>query len=143
MKTLIKAEEVAQFLLSMILFAKLPFAWWIYPALLLLPDLSMIGYAVSAKIGAFTYNLIHHKAFAIIVGSVGLLLANDYCLLASVLLWGHSSMDRMLGYGLKYRKGFQFTHLGEVGAVGKPELALDIHPSTSQSPVLVSVGSAD
>ncbi|HZJ19645.1 MAG TPA: DUF4260 family protein [Pricia sp.] len=24
-------------------------------------------------------------------------------------------MDRIFGYGLKYNKGFKFTHLGEIG----------------------------
>ena len=118
MKTLIRAEEAAQFALSIVLFSfsKLPFAWWVYPALFLLPDLSMIGYAVNARVGAFTYNLVHHKAVAIIVGLVGLFLANDYWLLAGIVLFGHSSLDRMFGYGLKYDKGFKFTHLGEIGA---------------------------
>ncbi len=116
MKTLIKVEEAAQFALSIALFAKLPFVWWVYPALLLLPDLSMIGYAVNARTGAFTYNLIHHKAFAVVVGIIGLFLANNYWLLAGIMLFGHSSMDRMFEYGLKYTKGFKFTHLGEVGA---------------------------
>ena len=54
MKTLISLEEAAQFVLTIILFAKLPFAWWVYPALFLLPDLSMTGYVVSARVGAFT-----------------------------------------------------------------------------------------
>ena len=116
MKTLIKIEEAAQFVLSIALFAKLPFVWWIYPALVLLPDLSMIGYAVNARIGAFIYNLVHHKAFAIAVGVVGLFWANNYLLLAGVILFGHSSIDRMLGYGMKYARGFTYTHLGEVGA---------------------------
>ncbi|MEZ0610482.1 DUF4260 domain-containing protein [Fibrella sp. WM1] len=115
MKTLVKVEEAAQFALSVLLFSKLPFVWWLYPTLLLLPDVSMIGYLISAKVGAYLYNLVHHKAFAIAVGMVGLFLANDYWLLAGVLLFGHSSMDRMFGYGLKYAKGFTFTHLGDIG----------------------------
>lgn len=28
---------------------------------------------------------------------------------------GHSAMDRLFGYGLKYNKGFKYTHLGEIG----------------------------
>lgn len=126
MKTLVKVEEAAQFALSIIIFTKLPFVWWVYPALFLLPDLSMIGYTINPKAGAFTYNLVHHKALAIVVGVVGLLLTNDYWLLAGVLLYGHSSMDRMFGYGLKYAKGFKFTHLGKVGAQQKPEQALGV-----------------
>lgn len=112
MKTLIKLEEAAQFALSIILFAKLPFVWWLYPALLLLPDLGMIGYAVNTTVGAFTYNLFHHKGIAILVGITGLFLASNPLMLAGIILFGHAAMDRMMGYGLKYSKGFKFTHLG-------------------------------
>lgn len=28
---------------------------------------------------------------------------------------GHSSIDRIFGYGLKYKEGFGFTHLGKIG----------------------------
>jgi hypothetical protein len=30
-------------------------------------------------------------------------------------LFGHSNMDRLLGYGLKYPDAFQNTHLGVIG----------------------------
>ncbi|MBO0948710.1 DUF4260 domain-containing protein [Fibrella forsythiae] len=115
MKSLLKLEEAAQFALSIILFAKLPFVWWLYPALLLLPDVSMIGYAINTAVGAFTYNLFHHKGIAILVGLAGFLLGNSYLLLAGIILFGHSAMDRMMGYGLKYTTGFNVTHLGEIG----------------------------
>ena len=115
MKTLIKVEEAAQLVLSIFLFAQLPFAWWVYPALLLVPDVSMIGYAASNRMGAFMYNLIHHKALAILIGILGFYFSNDSLLLAGIILFGHSSMDRMFGYGLKFETGFGYTHLGEIG----------------------------
>lgn len=119
MKTLIKIEEAAQFALSIVLFSQLPFAWWTFPALFLLPDLSMLGYLVSTKIGAFTYNLVHHKALGIALGIAGLFLGTNELLLAGILLFGHSSLDRAMGYGLKYDQGFSYTHLGEVGLQNK------------------------
>ena len=94
----------------------MPFVWWVYPALLFLPDLSMLGYLINLKVGAFTYNLFHHKAIAIAIGSAGLFVHNNDLMLIGILLYGHSSMDRMLGYGLKHNNGFKFTHLGEIGA---------------------------
>jgi hypothetical protein len=115
MKTLIKVEEAAQFIVTIILFNQLPFAWWIFPALLLSPDLSMLGYALGNKAGAFFYNLFHHKALAVVIGLVGYWLVSDQLLLAGIILYAHSSMDRMLGYGLKLNTGFKFTHLGEIG----------------------------
>ena len=120
MKTLIKLEEAAQFALSIFLFANLPFAWWVYPALLLLPDVSMLGYLMNARVGAFSYNLFHHKALAIAVGVAGFVLQNNELMLAGIVLFGHSSMDRLMGYGFKYATGFTDTHLGRVGAHRKP-----------------------
>jgi hypothetical protein len=35
--------------------------------------------------------------------------------LAGVILLGHSSLDRVLGYGLKHSDSFQHTHLGVIG----------------------------
>lgn len=120
MKRIIQLEEAAQFALSVVVFAQLPFGWWVYPALLLLPDLSMIGYAVNARIGAIAYNLFHHKALAIALGLLGFFLASPYLLLTGAILFGHSAMDRMMGYGLKYTKGFAFTHLGPIGPAKQP-----------------------
>ena len=37
--------------------------------------------------------------------------------LAGVIMFSHAAFDRLLGYGLKYEKGFKFTHLGEIGKV--------------------------
>jgi hypothetical protein len=115
MKTLLKLEEVAQFVLSIVLFSQLPFAWWWFPALILVPDLGMLGYLVNSKIGAYTYNFVHHKALAITIGTLGLLLNNPVLMLTGIILFGHSAMDRMLGYGLKYTDDFTNTHLGRVG----------------------------
>jgi len=72
MKKLIQLEELAMFLLSIYLFSRLQFAWWWYPALILAPDLGMIGYAFGNKAGAVAYNFVHHKAVAIAVYIAGL-----------------------------------------------------------------------
>ena len=53
MNGLLRLEEVGQFLLSILLFNQLNYAWWVFPACILLPDLSMIGYLVNTKIGAW------------------------------------------------------------------------------------------
>jgi len=43
MKTALKLEEAAMFILSIFFFNQLHFSWWWYPVLLLTPDLSMLG----------------------------------------------------------------------------------------------------
>jgi len=115
MNSLIKLEEAAMMLLGMYLFGLLPYAWWWFPALILVPDFSFIGYAFGNKAGAWAYNIAHHKAVAIALYIAGYYTLLHQLQLAGVILFSHSSMDRMLGYGLKYEKGFKFTHLGEIG----------------------------
>jgi len=115
MKNLIKLEELALFLLAIYLFTLLDFAWWWFPLLLLAPDLSMLGYLAGPAAGAWTYNVVHHKAVAIVVYVAGAWLAAPVLQLAGVIMLGHSSLDRVFGYGLKYADAFSHTHLGRIG----------------------------
>lgn len=115
MKNLLKLEELFMFALTIFLFSRMDFAWWWYPALLFTPDLSMIGYLINPKIGAVTYNSIHHKALGISLYVLGIMFASQPLQLAGLILFGHSSMDRVLSYGLKYSDSFQHTHLGMIG----------------------------
>lgn len=115
MKNLLKLEELFMFGLSIFLFSKLDFAWWLYPVLLFTPDLSMLGYLISPQVGAATYNFIHVKALGISIFVIGVILASQPLQLAGLILFGHSSMDRILGYGLKYPDAFKHTHLGMIG----------------------------
>jgi len=89
--------------------------WWWYLLLLLAPDISMIGYAAGNKTGAYTYNLFHHKGVAVVLFIIGLAANINLLLVTGIVLFGHSSMDRMFGYGLKTNEGFKYTHLGIIG----------------------------
>ena len=55
------------------------------------------------------------KAIAIAVLIAGLLLPNMLLQIIGITLFGHSSMDRFFGYGLKTEEGFKYTHLGIIG----------------------------
>lgn len=114
MNTLLKLEEAALFALGIYLFSLLDFAWWWFPALILVPDIGMLGYLLGNKAGAWSYNLFHHTAIAIVVYLAGIYLDNQIIMLAGVMLFAHSRMDRLAGYGLKYEEGFKFTHLGKL-----------------------------
>lgn len=115
MKALINLEELSKFVLAYLLSLHLGFSWWTFLALLLLPDLSMLGYLVNTRVGAWLYNLAHHQGVAIAVGLLGFYLQNLEVQLAGLVLFGHSAMDRGFGYGLKYSDHFQHTHLGWIG----------------------------
>jgi hypothetical protein len=120
MKTILKLEEIAALSLAFYLFLGLEYAWWWFFVLLLAPDLSMIGYLAGPKIGALAYNMSHHKGVAILVYIVGAYFNNQLLQLIGLILFGHSSMDRALGYGLKYPDSFQNTHLGMIGKQAAP-----------------------
>jgi len=115
MKSIIKIEELFLLGLSIFLFSKLDLAWWWYPLLFFTPDLSMLGYLVSSQVGAWVYNAIHFKALSIGLYILGAILVNPPLQLAGLILLGHSSLDRVLGYGLKYPDAFKHTHLGMIG----------------------------
>lgn len=119
MRNLLKLEEAAIFLLAIYLFSTLDFAWWWFPALLFVPDIGMIGYLFNPKIGAFIYNLFHHRLLAASVAFYGLVFENEYWVLAGIILFAHISFDRMMGYGLKFNDSFHHTHLGTVGKTNK------------------------
>lgn len=112
---LLKLEELGIFLLCIFLFNHLNFAWWCFPALLLLPDIGMLGYIINPKIGAITYNLMHHRLLATALAFYSLYSNNDNWKLAAIIFFAHISLDRMLGYGLKYPDSFNNTHLGVIG----------------------------
>jgi hypothetical protein len=115
MKTVLKLEEAMMFVLGIYLFGTLDYAWWWFLVLILTPDIGIVGYLFGNKIGALSYNLFHHKGIAILVYLAGAYFSIPLCQLIGIILFSHASLDRMLGYGLKYEKGFKFTHLGEIG----------------------------
>lgn len=115
MKFVIQLEEVAMLAISIYALYFLNADWWIYLLLLFGPDISMLGYLAGNKAGAVSYNLFHHKAIAIAIFLIGFICQAYWLELTGVILFGHSSLDRMLGYGLKYFQGFSFTHLGRIG----------------------------
>ena len=114
MKHILALEELAQFALGLAGLYYQPFqlAWWLWIILFLSPDISMLGYLVNARTGAFSYNLFHHKGVAILLTGAGYFGSFHGLMLTGILFFAHSSFDRIMGYGLKYGDDFKHTHLG-------------------------------
>lgn len=115
LKNLIRLEELGFFLVTIYLFYLLPYPWWVYPLLLFIPDISILGYMINNVAGAYLYNFIHHRGIAIILYICGMLLSSSLMALMGLILFAHSSLDRVFGYGLKLPSGFKDTHLGTIG----------------------------
>ncbi len=116
MKNILKLEEIGMTAMGIYLLMchRLNISTWLWLLLFFSPDLSMVGYLVNARIGAITYNIFHHKGIAIAVVGIGYLLKIEVVLTAGILLFAHSSFDRVMGYGLKYFSSFNDTHLGKL-----------------------------
>lgn len=114
-KNIIQLEEAALLALSIYSLNLFHAEGWWYVLLVLGPDISMLGYLAGNKVGGGTYNLLHHKGVAVGILIAGLLLPHILLQVIGIILFGHSSMDRMFGYGLKTSQGFKYTHLGITG----------------------------
>lgn len=100
---------------SAILYARTGASWWLFAALWLTPDLSMLGYLAGPCRGARIYNAFHTYVMPAVVALFALLM-HTHLALAIALIWAnHIGVDRLLGFGLKYGDGFGYTHLGRTG----------------------------
>ena len=114
-RNILRLEGLAAAALSAVLYARTGASWWLFAALWLTPDLSMLGYLYRPCWGARIYNAIHSYLAPAMLGLLALLLHRD-SLLPFALIWiNHISVDRLLSYGLKYPLGFGWTHLGKLG----------------------------
>ena len=111
---ILKTEEGLLFLFSIYLFSLLSYKWWIFLVLILLPDIGMLGYLINNSTGAIIYNIFHHKGLALLVYFIGIYFQNEMLQLSGIIIFGHASVDRLFGYGLKYSDNFKHTHLGNL-----------------------------
>lgn len=115
MKILLKIEELAMLALGLYLFSQLSYPWWMFAVFFLAPDIGMAGYLVNSKTGAITYNFLHLKSLGIALYLAGVYMQIPVLMFAGIIVFSHSSFDRLLGYGLKYSDSFKNTHLGPIG----------------------------
>lgn len=90
---------------------------WLWLLLILVPDISMLGYVKNPKLGALVYNLGHTYIFPLGLFGGNMYFQNRAVFLISLLWIAHIAMDRALGYGLKLQASFTDTHLGNIGKV--------------------------
>ena len=85
--------------------------WGLFALLILIPDMSMLGYLAGPRVGTAAYNAAHTYLAAIALLSLGHVGALP-SLIALGLIWAaHIGADRLMGYGLKYPTTFKATHL--------------------------------
>ena len=107
-------EYAIGFIICLLLYIQLEYSILLFILLLLVPDITMLGYLINTKIGSIFYNLGHSLIFPFILFIVAFL-TNSSSLLMIVIIWlAHIYMDRSIGYGLKYNDAFKNTHLQKI-----------------------------
>jgi len=112
---LLRLEGIAAAAISAVLYARTGASWWLFAALWLAPDLSMLGYLAGPCWGARTYNAVHTYVTPAVLALCALLLQAHLALAVAIIWANHIGVDRLLGFGLKYADGFGYTHLGFTG----------------------------
>lgn len=111
----LRVEGIAAFAAGLAVFGGMGGPWLLVVPLLLLPDVSMIGYLRGPRLGALTYNAVHNWALGLGVLGLGAWTGVTGVTLAGAILVAHVGMDRAMGYGLKLPTSFHDTHLGRIG----------------------------
>lgn len=111
---MLRLESLAALVFGVTAYAMLGQSWVLFAVLFLAPDLSMVGYLVSPRVGAWSYNLVHTYVAPALVAASGFVFGPIAFGIAAIWV-AHIGMDRMLGYGLKKETGFDDTHLGRIG----------------------------
>jgi len=113
-RTLLQAEGLPIFVAGAVAFGALGGPWPAFVPLLLVPDLSMVGYLRDTRLGALTYNVGHNLVTAGVLLGLGLGSGIAWLAIAGSAALAHVGMDRLMGYGLKYPTTFKDTHFQHV-----------------------------
>ena len=111
---LLRLEGATVLTAAVFVYTQLGGSWLLFAALILAPDLTMLGYLLNVRVGSAVYNLIHTYILpALLLAFAWLTDATPGIPIA--LIWlTHIGADRMLGFGLKYPTEFRDTHLNRV-----------------------------
>jgi uncharacterized protein DUF4260 len=100
---------------SLLAYSSTDRTWWLVPLLVLVPDLSMLGYLAGTRIGAYAYNAVHATPIPATLVAIGWWQGRSLIVALGLIWVAHIGLDRLAGYGLKYGDHFQHTHLGRIG----------------------------
>jgi hypothetical protein len=110
-RPLLHLEGAAVLIASLFAYHSTHASWLQFVLLFLLPDLSMLGYLASVRVGAIAYNAIHTYLGPLALAGYSIGTGHPSLLPLSFIWFAHIGFDRMLGYGLKYPTQFKDTHL--------------------------------
>ena len=101
-RRLLLSEGVALLVMAAVLYGRQGRSWWLFVALLAVPDLGLLGYLVGTQAGAVAYNLTHTYVPPAVLALGGVLGGWSLAVSAALIWFAHIGMDRSLGLGLRY-----------------------------------------
>ena len=113
-KSILHIEGLIVLLVSLYFYQVTNGNWLLFALLILVPDVSMLGYLKNKKLGAITYNLGHNYILSLLLVLTGIIMDKQFVTQLGLILTAHVGMDRFMGYGLKYPSHFKDTHLQKV-----------------------------
>ena|SRR5215472_3772024 len=111
---LLQAEGAAVFAAALTFYGYGHFRWWLFAVLILVPDISLIGYVINVRLAAMLYNLVHTSVGPIFLLLLAAILPAPQLTPYGLIWLTHLGFDRMIGAGLKYPTQFRDTHLQHV-----------------------------
>jgi hypothetical protein len=107
----LRLEGAAVAAVALWVYAQTGAGWGVFLALILLPDVSMLGYLAGARSGAAAYNAAHSYLCVLCLFAVATIADLEWATAVASLWTVHIGADRAMGYGLKHVTGFRDTHL--------------------------------
>jgi hypothetical protein len=108
---LLRSEGVALLAMAAVLYGRYGQSWWLFVAVLAVPDLGLLGYLVGTRASAVPYDLTHTYVPPAVRALGGVLGGSSLAVSAALIWFAHIGMDRALGLGLRYPDRSAHTHL--------------------------------
>jgi hypothetical protein len=106
-RLLLRSEGGAVLALAAVLYGRYGQSWWLFVALLAVPDLGLVG----ARAGAVAYDLTHTYVPPAALALGGVVGGSSLAVSVALIWFAHIGMDRALGLGLRYPDRCGHTHL--------------------------------
>jgi hypothetical protein len=110
-RLLLRSEGGAVLALAAVLYGRYGQSWWLFVALLAVPDLGLLGDLVGTRAGAVAYDLTHTYVPPAALALGGVVGGSSLAVSVALIWFAHIGMDRALGLGLRYPDRSGHTHL--------------------------------
>ena len=113
-RVLLHLEGLIVLVGALIFYTVLDGSWLLFIILFLAPDLSFLAYFACRKTGEIVYNIFHTCLIPFVLFIVAMIYDQPLGMQIAVVWFAHIGADRVMGYGLKYSRGFKTSHLKKV-----------------------------